>query len=148
MLQAAAAAGLRAGLLERREAAIGTSSRSSKLIHGGLRYLETLQLRLVAASLAERRILLEIAPHLVRLVPFHIPVHRDTSRSRWTIRAGLSLYALLGRLRSTALFSSLPRREWDGLDGRSWDELKNIPSHKKLLANFLVRSFMERKRSS
>ena len=126
VLQAAAAAGLRAGLLERREAAIGTSSRSSKLIHGGLRYLETLQLRLVAASLAERRVLLEIAPHLVRLVPFHIPVHRDTSRSRWTIRAGLSLYALLGRLRSTALFSSLPRREWDGLDGLDTGGLRAV----------------------
>ena len=126
VLQAAAAAGLRAGLLERREAAIGTSSRSSKLIHGGLRYLETLQLRLVAASLAERRILLGIAPHLVRLVPFHIPVHRDASRSRWTIRAGLSLYALLGRLDSTALFSSLPRREWAGLDGLDTRDLRAV----------------------
>lgn len=117
VLQAAAAAGYSAGLLERREAAIGTSSRSSKLIHGGLRYLESYQFRLVAESLRERRILLRIAPHLVRLVPFHVPVHRDMSRGRWTLRAGLSLYALLGLLRRTARFQSLPRRDWDGLDG-------------------------------
>lgn len=126
VLQAAAAAGLRAGLLERREAAIGTSSRSSKLIHGGLRYLETFQLRLVAESLQERRVLRDIAPHLVRLVPFHIPVYRDTSRSPWMIRAGLTLYALLGRLRSSARFSSLPRREWADLDGLETDGLRAV----------------------
>ena len=100
--QAAAAAGFKVALLERREAAIGTSSRSSKLIHGGLRYLESYQFSLVRESLAERQTLLQIAPHLVRLVPFHIPVYRDTRRSPLTIRAGLSLYAALGNLRRSA----------------------------------------------
>ncbi|MEO0660881.1 MAG: FAD-dependent oxidoreductase [Planctomycetota bacterium] len=124
--QAVAAAGHSVALLERRSAAIGTSSRSSKLIHGGLRYLETFQLRLVFESLRERRILGRIAPHLVRLVPFHIPVYRDTSRGPWTIRAGLSLYALLGLLRRNARFQSLPRRTWDGLDGLDTRDLRAV----------------------
>lgn len=124
--QAAAAAGARVALLERREAAIGTSSRSSKLIHGGLRYLETLQLALVRESLAERRILRQIAPHLVRLVPFHIPVYRDTSRGPWTIRAGLTLYSLLGGFRSTTRFDRVPRSAWDSLDGLTTDGLRAV----------------------
>lgn len=124
--QAVAAAGARVALLERREAAIGTSSRSSKLIHGGLRYLETLQLALVRESLAERRILRQIAPHLVRLVPFHIPVYRDTSRGPWTLRAGLSLYALLGGLRPSARFDRVPRADWDSLDGLTPDGLRAV----------------------
>ncbi|MDX1388052.1 MAG: FAD-dependent oxidoreductase, partial [Acidobacteriota bacterium] len=115
--QAAAAAGHGVLLLEKEDFAAGTSSRSSKLIHGGLRYLETAQINLVQESLAERRILLRIAPSLVRLVPFYIPVYRETSRRPWQIRIGLSLYALLGRLTETSRFGTLPRSEWDGLDG-------------------------------
>ena len=124
--QAAAAAGFKVALLERRVAAIGTSSRSSKLIHGGLRYLESYQFSLVRESLAERRTLLRVAPHLVRLVPFHIPVYRDTSRGPLMIRAGLSLYAALGHLRPSARFESLPRRAWDGLDGLETDGLRAV----------------------
>ncbi len=124
--QAAAAAGFKVALLERREAAIGTSSRSSKLIHGGLRYLESYQFSLVRESLAERQTLLQIAPHLVRLVPFHVPVYRDTRRSPLTIRAGLSLYAALGNLRRSARFEALPRRQWDGLDGLQTDGLRAV----------------------
>ena len=126
VLQAAAARGHRAGLLERREAAIGTSSRSSKLIHGGLRYLETMQIRLVFESLRERRILATIAPHLVRLVPFHIPVYKGMSRGRWTIRAGLSLYAMLGLLKEHARFKSLPRSTWAELDGLETKDLRAV----------------------
>lgn len=115
--QAAAAAGHRVLCVERSEIAAGTSARSSKLIHGGLRYLESFQLRLVAESLRERRTLREIAPHLVELVPFFLPVYHDTSRGPWKIRAGLSLYALLGKLRSEARFESVPRGAWGSLDG-------------------------------
>ena len=124
--QAAAAAGFRVALLERRVAAIGTSSRSSKLIHGGLRYLESRQFALVRESLAERRTLLRIAPHLVRLVPFHLPVYRGMSRGPLMIRAGLSLYAGLGNLRPAARFESLPRRTWDELDGLATDGLRAV----------------------
>lgn len=115
--QAAAAAGWSVLLLEERELAAGTSSRSSKLIHGGLRYLETGQLRLVRESLAERELLLRNAPGLVRRVPFHLPVYDDTSRGPWKIRAGLSLYALLGDLSEHARFAVVPRTEWEQLDG-------------------------------
>ena len=72
--QAAAARGYSVLLLEQSGIASGTSSRSSKLIHGGLRYLESLELSLVNESLHERRLLLKLAPDLVKLVPFYIPV--------------------------------------------------------------------------
>ena len=117
VLQAASAAGHSALLVEERRPAFGTSSRSSKLIHGGLRYLETLQLALVRESLREREILLQVAPHLVKLVPFFIPVYEDTTRPPWKIRAGLSMYAALGGFDREDLFTRVPKREWEGLDG-------------------------------
>ncbi len=115
--QAAAAAGHSVLLLEKRALAAGTSSKSSKLIHGGLRYLESGQFGLVRESLEERRILLSIAPDLVRLVPFHLPVYRSTRRRPWQLRLGLSLYALLGGFGRGMRFGSIPRREWEELDG-------------------------------
>lgn len=115
--QAAAAAGYSVLLLERTALASGTSSRSSKLIHGGLRYLESARFGLVRESLREREILLRIAPGLVRRVPFHIPVYGNSRRPPWMIRAGLGLYALLGGLSRHARFDTLPRARWDGLDG-------------------------------
>lgn len=117
ILQAAAAAGYRALLLEQKHIAFGTSRWSSKLIHGGLRYLESAQFGLVRESLRERATLLEIAPDLVRLVPFYIPIYRDTSRRPWQIRAGLSLYALLGGLQEEARFEKVPKSKWGELDG-------------------------------
>lgn len=101
----------------------GTSSRSSKLIHGGLRYLESMELGLVYECLADRRRLLSKYPDLVKLQRFHIPVYRDTSRSRLLIRTGLSLYALLGGLKKDNLFHSLDRSEWELLDGLDTREL-------------------------
>lgn len=95
--QAAAACGLQVLMVERNSSAgLETSSASSKLIHGGLRYLETGQLRLVFECLRERRLLRRIAPHLVRLQPFYLPVYRHSSRSPMRIRLGLLLYRLLG----------------------------------------------------
>lgn len=115
--QAAAAAGNSVLLVERSAIAAATSSCSSKLIHGGLRYLETGQFSLVRESLRERAILLRIAPELVRLAPFHIPIYADSTRRPWTIRAGLALYALLGGLTADARFQRLARDRWDTLDG-------------------------------
>jgi len=126
VLQAAAAAGWRTALIEERALASGTSSRSSKLIHGGLRYVESRQFALVRESLAERRTLLAIAPSLVKLVPFHIPLYRSTRRRPWQIRAGLSLYALLGDLEPSARFEKLPRRAWDTLDGLATEGLQAV----------------------
>jgi glycerol-3-phosphate dehydrogenase len=117
VLQAAAAAGWSALLVEERAIASGTSSRSSKLIHGGLRYLETAELRLVRESLRERAILCRIAPELVRLVPFHIPIYESTRRRPWQIRVGLSAYALLAGATRDARFSTVARARWDALDG-------------------------------
>lgn len=124
--QAVQAAGYDALVLEQSEAAAGTSSRSSKLIHGGLRYLENGELRLVRESLREREILLRIAPHLVRLVPFHIPIYRRTTRRPWQIRLGLTLYAMLAGMHPDSRFRSLPRRDWDGLDGLRRDGLQRV----------------------
>ena len=75
--QAAAAAGYSVLVLEKTAIAHGTSSRSSKLIHGGLRYLETAQFRLIRESLRERALLLRNAPDLVRLKPFYIPANEQ-----------------------------------------------------------------------
>jgi glycerol-3-phosphate dehydrogenase len=124
--QAAAAAGHSVLLLEKRALAAGTSSRSSKLIHGGLRYLETGQFGLVFESLSERARLLRIAPDLVSLQRFHLPVYRTTRRRRWQLAVGLSLYALLACGRRGAGFGWLSRRQWDGLDGLRTDDLEAV----------------------
>jgi glycerol-3-phosphate dehydrogenase len=87
----AATRGLSTGLLEQRDLASGTSSRSSKLIHGGLRYLEMLDFGLVREALQERGLqLTRLAPHLVRPVPFLYPLHKR--RERPYVGAGLALY--------------------------------------------------------
>jgi glycerol-3-phosphate dehydrogenase len=124
--QAAAAAGHRVLVLEQTDVASGTSSRSSKLIHGGLRYLEHGNLALVRECLRERQLLLKLAPDLVRLRPFHIPVYRYTTRRPWQLRAGLSIYSLLGGLGSRTRFRSLPRQVWESLDGLRTDELQSV----------------------
>ncbi len=124
--QAAAAAGHSVLILEQHAPAYGTSSRSSKLIHGGLRYLEGAHFGLVRAALHERRLLLQLAPELVHLTPFHIPVYRHMRRNPSTIRLGLMLYALLGDLRAAARFRNLPRRDWAQLDGLSTENLRAV----------------------
>ncbi|MGX9966141.1 glycerol-3-phosphate dehydrogenase [Roseomonas sp. F4] len=92
----AAGRGLSTCLVERGDLAGGTSSNSSKLVHGGLRYLEHYEFRLVREALAEREVLLRIAPHIVWPMRFVLP-HRAEMRPRWLIRAGLFLYDHLAR---------------------------------------------------
>jgi glycerol-3-phosphate dehydrogenase len=94
----AASRGLRAALIERDDLASGTSSRSSKLIHGGLRYLEHLRFGLVREALAERAVLLRTAGHLVRLAPFLAPVYGSPLQVPY-LGAGMTLYGLLGAAR-------------------------------------------------
>jgi glycerol-3-phosphate dehydrogenase len=91
----AAGRGLSVLLLERGDLASGTSSASTKLIHGGLRYLEHYAFRLVRESLAEREVLLQAAPHIVRPLRFVLPHHAGL-RPWWLIRLGLLLYDHLG----------------------------------------------------
>jgi len=98
----AATRGLEVGLVEARDLASGTSSRSSKLIHGGLRYLEMLDLRLVAEALQERGLLIQrLAPHLVRPVPFLYPL-RGRVWERAYAGVGVALYDTLGLLSGNA----------------------------------------------
>ena len=94
----AAARGLKTALIEKRDFAAGTSSRSTKLIHGGLRYLEHYDFALVREGLRERAELLKLAPHLNEPFPFVIPIYQDKRRNYdhpLLVRAGLILYDLL-----------------------------------------------------
>ena len=93
--------GATVALVEQDDFANGTSSRSTKLIHGGLRYLESLNLSLVFEACRERRILQQIAPHLVRPLPLMIPLYRGARRSRSLVHAGMLLYDLLALGRNT-----------------------------------------------
>jgi len=122
--QAAAANGYSVLVLEQTELASGTSSRSSKLIHGGLRYLETMQIALVRESLHERQLMLKLAPDIVRLVPFYIPVYKTTRRRSWQIRAGLALYAMLAGADNR--FVTVPRSRWSDLDGLDTRDLQAV----------------------
>jgi len=94
----AALRGLKVALVEARDFASGTSSRSSKLIHGGLRYLEQFDFRLVREARRERRLLRDLAPHLAHPLPFVLPIYRGDPYFPLKIRAGLTLYDLLGNL--------------------------------------------------
>jgi glycerol-3-phosphate dehydrogenase len=91
----AAGRGLSVLLAEKADLASGTSSASTKLIHGGLRYLEHYAFRLVREALSEREVLLSTAPHIIRPLRFVLPHHRDL-RPAWLIRLGLFLYDHLG----------------------------------------------------
>jgi glycerol-3-phosphate dehydrogenase len=91
----AAGRGLSVVLVEKDDLAAHTSSASTKLIHGGLRYLEHYEFRLVAEALAEREVLLHVAPHIIEPLLFVLP-HEPHLRPSWMIRAGLFLYDRLG----------------------------------------------------
>jgi glycerol-3-phosphate dehydrogenase len=91
----AAGRGFRVVLIEQNDLASGTSSASSKLIHGGLRYLEHREFRLVREALREREILLRAAPHLIRPLRFVLPIN-EARRSAMVLRLGLMLYDWIG----------------------------------------------------
>ena len=123
----AALRGLKVALVEQGDWAAGTSSASSKLIHGGLRYLETYDFRLVKKALAERQMLLEAAPHRVWPLRFGVPVYRDSRLGAFQLKAGLMLYDFLAgkpgagmshRRYDSAHFSGrFPFLKADGLKG-------------------------------
>jgi glycerol-3-phosphate dehydrogenase len=102
--------GLKVLLCEKGDLAGATSSASSKMIHGGLRYLEHGAFRLVRESLAEREVLLRTAPHLVRPMRFVLP-HGPGLRPRWVLRAGLFFYDRLGGARSLPASASIDLRD-------------------------------------
>jgi glycerol-3-phosphate dehydrogenase len=106
----AAGRGLSVALCEMNDLASATSSASSKLIHGGLRYLEYYEFRLVREALAEREVLLHNAPHLVRPLQFVLP-HVNTIRPAWLVRLGLFIYDHLGAHPSLPNSKSLNLRQ-------------------------------------
>lgn len=98
--------GLQVALFEKGDFGEGTSSRSSKLIHGGVRYLQYGHFHLVYEAQQERRRLLKNAPHLVKPLPFLIPVYKDSRYGKWMLRFGLFLYDAL------SLFSNVRPHRW------------------------------------
>ena len=123
----AALRGLKVALIEKTDWGCGTSQSSSKLIHGGLRYLEHFEFRLVSHALKERRVLSEIAPHLVRPLNFKLPVWKDSRVGRLQLLAGLTLYDFLATGKQPvprhksfsreALLAEHPYLHADGLKG-------------------------------
>jgi glycerol-3-phosphate dehydrogenase len=120
----AALRGLSVALVDAGDFANGTSSRSSKLIHGGLRYLEQRDFKLVRESRLERRLLLKLAPHLARPLPFLLPIYQEDPYNRFKIGLGLSIYDLLGNLGASdrhrmlspaETLASIPRLRREGL---------------------------------
>jgi len=124
--------GVSVALVEKGDYGCGTSSASTKLIHGGLRYLENFDLRLVFEACRERHLLQKIAPHLVRPLRFYVPVYDGDKRPLWMVRAGMLLYDLLAMFRNTRMHGMLsadravrrePALRRDGLQGVAvyWD---------------------------
>ena len=107
----AAMRGLKVVLLDKGDIASGASSASTRLIHGGLRYLEHFEFGLVRESLRERETLLRIAPHLVRPLAITIPIYNQSKRGRATIRAGMIAYDLLSWGKSLPRHRMLSRAE-------------------------------------
>ena len=107
----AAMRGLRVGLVEQRDFAFGTSSRSSRLLHGGLRYLAQGRLGLVREASVEKRILHDIAPHLAAPLPFLFPAYRGTDWPLWQLRIGVKLYDVLCSGKNLGKSSALSQQD-------------------------------------
>lgn len=107
----AAMRGLKVLLLEKGDIGGGTSSWSTRLIHGGLRYLEHGEFRLVRESLRERACLMNIAPHLVRSISMVVPIYKGARRGLWTMRAGMLAYDVLSFDKTLPRHQMLSRAE-------------------------------------
>lgn len=111
----AALRGLKTILVEKNDFASGSSSWSSRLIHGGLRYLEYFEFPLVRESLKEREVLLHTAPHLVNPLQLTIPIYRDRSRPYWKIWAGMILYDVFSFDKTLPVHRMLPEAKFKQL---------------------------------
>ncbi|GAA1638772.1 glycerol-3-phosphate dehydrogenase [Georgenia ruanii] len=143
----AAMRGLSVLLVERDDLGARTSSISTRLIHGGLKYLERLDFRLVMESIRERKVLLQQAPHLVHEYPMLIPFYRGNSRPGWLIACGVLLHDLLSVGKPLALNRPVGRRaiarRWPGLNRRgiAWGVLfadANVPWTERLCVELAV----------
>lgn len=115
----AASRGYSVALLEARDYSIGTSSRSSKMVHGGLRYLENFDLGLVREALLERQLMVELAPHLVYPTPFLVPTLKDEKRDR-KIGIGLNAYDVLAGVGGRGRRRESRRRRRPGEAAGDW----------------------------
>ncbi|MCH9697732.1 MAG: glycerol-3-phosphate dehydrogenase/oxidase [Gammaproteobacteria bacterium] len=125
----AALRGLSVAIVDKGDWGSGTSCASSKLIHGGLRYLETLDFSLVKKALAEREMLLDVAPHRVWSLRFGVPVYKNSRVSRLKLKAGLMLYDLLGSNKTSSQGHSV-------FDGHSFAERFPGINEQGLLAGY------------
>ncbi len=162
----ASQAGIRTALVEKGDFSSGTSSKSTKLIHGGLRYLENFEFGLVKESLRERAVQLKSAPHLVHPLAFVIPVYKNDKRPLWMMKLGVKIYDVFsgrhvihpGRgLSAQEVIHFIPEIEQENLTGGViyWDAqmddarlvLENVleaESHGAHVANYVeVRSFLK-----
>jgi len=138
----ASSRGMKVALVERKDFAFGTSSRSSKLIHGGLRYLQNMEFHLVFEALSERALLLKTVPHMVRPLPFFLPVYDGDKPGKGLLSMGLWLYDLLSlfrapgfhkRLSKDKLLEAIPYLKKEGLQGgfsyfdaSMWDDVLTV----------------------
>ncbi|MFT5679309.1 MAG: glycerol-3-phosphate dehydrogenase [Myxococcota bacterium] len=124
----AARRGLRVGIVEMQDLAYGTSSRSSKLVHGGLRYLESMEFSLVFEAVSERRVLMNIAPHLVNPLGFLFPVYKSSRRGVFTVNLGMWLYDGLSLFRSPKIHRNLSTKEVSTVEPMlNREDLKGAP---------------------
>ena len=127
----AALRGLRVALVDKQDFGSGTTAASTRIVHGGLRYLEMLDFRLVRLDLRERETLLRIAPHLVKPLEFLIPFFRGSGASALKMRVGLALYDALSydkRLPSRRWLTGEAARAADrALAGRPADRRRGLP---------------------
>ncbi len=128
-------AGLRTILFEKDDFGWATSAATSKLIHGGLRYLKTMEFGLVRESLRERRILEDIAPNFVNPLQFIVPHY--SRAEQWMLKAGLTLYDLLGFDNRWAVHTSKRIREHRGLSVREVNELAPVLPDQNLVGGAL-----------
>jgi len=122
----AALNGLKVALVEKNDFASGTSSKSSKLMHGGIRYLENMEFSLVREALKERTFHLQTLPHLVKPMPFIIPVYKEDARPLWMMKVGTLLYDIVAgkakiekhqSLSAEKVIAMEPRLRREGLKG-------------------------------
>jgi glycerol-3-phosphate dehydrogenase len=121
--------GMKVALIEANDFASGTSSRSSKLIHGGIRYLENLEFKLVFEALSERSLLFEIAPHLVHQLKFMIPLFKSSRVGMFKMGIGMWLYDILSLFQTPEIHEKLNKQQTQYLQ----PEIKN----KDLLGSFI-----------
>ena len=121
----AALRGFSTACVDKNDWAFGTSSRSSKMIHGGIRYLEMFDFKLVFEACRERRQLLLNAPHLVYPQPFTFPIYKGDKNGLFMIESGLLLYDILALFRNVQNHKDVPARQGHGLeDGLDGDRIK------------------------